>query len=68
MVFCGDLIEESADPAADEGSGSCRIAGDRGPPVGTGQPRGLCAGPRAVVDAGFLAEQRDWLRRSATRH
>jgi glyoxylase-like metal-dependent hydrolase (beta-lactamase superfamily II) len=69
VVFCGDLIEESADPAADEGSdlAAWPVTVDRLLELG-GPAAVYVPGHGAVVGAGFLAEQRDWLRRSATRH
>lgn len=62
VVFCGDLIEESADPAIDSGSdltawpGTVERLLELGGPDATYVP-----GHGAVVDAEFLRRQRDWL-------
>ena len=63
VVFCGDLVEESADPAVDAGSDvrSWPLTLDR--VVALGGPDGVYVpGHGAVVDAAFVRRQRDWLR------
>ncbi len=69
VVFCGDLIEESADPAVDAGSdlAAWPVTVDRLLTLG-GPTAVYVPGHGAVVDADFVVEQRDWLRRSATQH
>ncbi|BBY66695.1 MBL fold metallo-hydrolase [Mycolicibacterium helvum] len=62
VVFCGDLVEESADPAIDVGSDlpSWPHALDR--IVLLGGPGAIYVpGHGAVVDAAFVRAQRDWL-------
>lgn len=66
VVFCGDLIEESADPAIDPGSDlpAWPAAVDR--ILALGGPAAIYVpGHGALVDAEFVARQRDWLRRAA---
>ncbi|MDT5279543.1 MAG: hypothetical protein QOJ20_738 [Mycobacterium sp.] len=63
VVFCGDLVEESGDPAIDA---------DSDPMVwpatlervleGGGEDAVFVPGHGAVVDAAFVRRQRDWLR------
>ena len=62
VVFCGDLIEESADPAIDEGSdvAAWPESLNRVLAVG-GEGARYVPGHGAVVDAGFVRRQRDWL-------
>jgi len=62
VVFCGDLIEESADPAIDEGSdvSAWPQTLNRILAIGGGDAR-YVPGHGAVVDAEFVARQRDWL-------
>ena len=62
VVFCGDLIEESADPAIDEGSDVAAWPGslNRVLAVG-GEYARYVPGHGAVVDAKFVRRQRDWL-------
>lgn len=62
VVFCGDLVEESADPAIDEGSDlrAWPAALDRVLRAG-GQDGIYVPGHGAVVDADFVRAQRDWL-------
>jgi glyoxylase-like metal-dependent hydrolase (beta-lactamase superfamily II) len=62
VVFCGDLIEESADPAIDEGSdvSAWPQTLNRIHAIGGGDAR-YVPGHGAVVDAEFVARQRDWL-------
>ncbi|MCX2932948.1 MBL fold metallo-hydrolase [Mycobacterium sp. CVI_P3] len=62
VVFCGDLVEESADPAIDAGSDvpAWPRALDR--VLALGGPDALYVpGHGAVVDASFVCAQRDWL-------
>lgn len=62
VVFCGDLIEQSADPAI--GPDSDPVAWpstlDRVLQLG-GPDAAYIPGHGAIVDAGFVARQRDWL-------
>lgn len=62
VVFCGDLVEESADPAIDTGSDlpAWPRALDRLLELG-GQDALYVPGHGAVVDAPFVRAQRDWL-------
>jgi glyoxylase-like metal-dependent hydrolase (beta-lactamase superfamily II) len=62
VVFCGDLIEESADLAIDEGSdvAAWPESLNRVLAVG-GEDARYVPGHGAVVDAGFVRRQRDWL-------
>ena len=62
VVFCGDLIEESADPAIDSGSDltAWPETVDRLLELGGPDAR-YVPGHGAVVDAEFLRRQRDWL-------
>ena len=62
VVFCGDLIEESADPAVDEGSdvAAWPESLNRVLAVG-GEDACYVPGHGAVVDARFVRRQRDWL-------
>lgn len=64
VVFCGDLVEESADPAVDEGSdlGEWPRTLDRMLARGGPDAR-YVPGHGAVVDAAFVSRQRDWLTR-----
>ncbi|HOB49265.1 MAG TPA: MBL fold metallo-hydrolase [Mycobacterium sp.] len=65
VVFCGDLVEESADPAVDEGSDLAAWPAAIERLLQWGGSDGVYVpGHGAVVDAGFLAGQRDWLRRA----
>lgn len=66
VVFCGDLIEESTDPAIDEGSdlAAWPAAVDRVLALG-GPAARYVPGHGAVVDADFIARQRDWLLQAA---
>lgn len=62
VVFCGDLVEESADPAIDAGSDvpAWPRALDR--VLALGGPEAVYVpGHGAVVDASFVRAQRDWL-------
>jgi glyoxylase-like metal-dependent hydrolase (beta-lactamase superfamily II) len=62
VVFCGDLVEESADPAIDAGSNVAAwpLALDRLLTLGGPDAR-YVPGHGAVVDAAFVRAQRDWL-------
>ena len=62
VLFCGDLIEESADPAIDAGSdlASWPASIERLLEIGGPDARYI-PGHGAVVDAEFLTRQRDWL-------
>ena len=62
VVFCGDLIEESADPAIDAGSdlASWPASIERLLEIGGPNAR-FIPGHGATVDAAFLVRQRDWL-------
>lgn len=66
VLFCGDLIEESAEPAIDGGSdlAAWPATVDRLLALGGPEAR-YVPGHGAVVDADFLVRQRDWLRRAA---
>jgi glyoxylase-like metal-dependent hydrolase (beta-lactamase superfamily II) len=68
VVFCGDLVEESADPAIDDHSAlsewphALDVVMEAG-----GRDAVYVPGHGAVVDAAFVRRQRDWLvRRQAT--
>lgn len=66
VVFCGDLVEESADPAVDDGSDLASWPATVDDLLRLGGPDAIYVpGHGAVVSAGFLTEQRDWLRRAA---
>ena len=62
VVFCGDLVEESADPAIDEGSDVAAWPAtlDRVLAMGGADAR-YVPGHGAVADAEFVRRQRDWL-------
>jgi glyoxylase-like metal-dependent hydrolase (beta-lactamase superfamily II) len=62
VVFCGDLIEESADPSIDAESdiNAWPTALDRIIALG-GEDARYVPGHGAVVDAAFVRRQRDWL-------
>ncbi|MFM9035310.1 MAG: MBL fold metallo-hydrolase [Mycobacterium sp.] len=64
VVFCGDLVEESADPAVDDGSdlAAWPTTLDRLLALG-GDDAIYVPGHGAVVDAAFVRAQRDWLAR-----
>lgn len=62
VVFCGDLVEESADPAIDDGSDVVSWPATLDRMLELGGPDAVYVpGHGAVVDAGFVARQRDWL-------
>jgi glyoxylase-like metal-dependent hydrolase (beta-lactamase superfamily II) len=64
VVFCGDLVEESGDPAIDAGSDVAAWPGTLDRLLAAG---GLDAvyvpGHGAVVDTAFIRRQQGWLRR-----
>jgi glyoxylase-like metal-dependent hydrolase (beta-lactamase superfamily II) len=64
VVFCGDLVEESGDPSIDNDSDLAAWPAtlDRVIEAGGGDAV-FVPGHGAVVDAAFIAAQRDWLRR-----
>ncbi|MCW2512104.1 MAG: fold metallo-hydrolase [Mycobacterium sp.] len=62
VVFCGDLVEESADPAIDDGSDVAAWPGSLDRVLELGGPDAVYVpGHGAVVDADFIRRQRDWL-------
>jgi glyoxylase-like metal-dependent hydrolase (beta-lactamase superfamily II) len=63
VVFCGDLVEESAEPAIDAGSELRAWPQTLDRVLALGGPDGIYVpGHGAVVDAAFVGRQRDWLR------
>jgi glyoxylase-like metal-dependent hydrolase (beta-lactamase superfamily II) len=63
VVFCGDLVEESADPAVDAGSDVRAWPHTLDRVLALGGPDGVYVpGHGAVVNAAFVRRQRDWLR------
>ena len=64
MVFCGDLVEESGDPVVTDESdlGAWPRALDRVVELG-GDDAVYVPGHGALVDAGFVRDQREWLTR-----
>jgi glyoxylase-like metal-dependent hydrolase (beta-lactamase superfamily II) len=62
VMFCGDLVEESADPAIDDGSVVAEWPATLERMLALGGPDALYVpGHGAVVDAAFVGAQRDWL-------
>ena len=63
VVFCGDLVEESGDPVADDDSDldAWPATLDRVLEIG-GQYAAYVPGHGAVVDASFIRRQQEWLR------
>lgn len=62
VVFCGDLVEESADPAIDAGSDLAAWPRTLERVLAVGGPDAVYVpGHGAVVDAAFVLRQRDWL-------
>ena len=62
VVFCGDLVEESADPAIDDGSDLRCWPSTMDGLLGLGGPEAIYVpGHGAVVDAEFIGRQREWL-------
>lgn len=63
VVFCGDLVEESGDPAFDRDSDLQAWPTTLGRVLDAGGPDAtFVPGHGAVVDAGFVERQRRWLR------
>ncbi len=66
VVFCGDLIEESADPAVDGGSDLSAWPSTLDRVLRAGGAQAIYVpGHGAAVDAAFVRAQRDWLVRQA---
>lgn len=62
VVFCGDLVEESGDPAIDAGSDLHQWPQTLDRLLALGGPDAVYVpGHGAVVNAEFIARQRDWL-------
>ena len=62
VVFCGDLVEESAEPAIDDGSDLRAWPATLDRVLRAGRQDGIYVpGHGAVVDAAFVRAQRDWL-------
>ncbi|MGY4712172.1 MBL fold metallo-hydrolase [Mycolicibacterium sp. CBM1] len=62
VVFCGDLVEESADPAIDAGSDLAAWPSTLDRLLALGGPAAAYVpGHGATVDAAFVRRQRDWL-------
>lgn len=62
VVFCGDLVEESADPSIEPGSDISAWPQTLDRILALGGPDAVYVpGHGAVVAAGFLRRQRDWL-------
>jgi glyoxylase-like metal-dependent hydrolase (beta-lactamase superfamily II) len=67
VVFCGDLIEESADPAIGPDSDVAAWPATVDRLLGSiGAEAIYVPGHGAVVDAGFVGRQRDWLANRPT--
>ncbi|MCP9271913.1 MBL fold metallo-hydrolase [Mycolicibacterium arenosum] len=63
VVFCGDLVEESGDPAIADDSHPAEWADTLDVVLAAGGPDArYVPGHGAVVDADFVRRQRDWLR------
>ncbi len=66
VVFTGDLVEESADPAIDSDSDLAAWPTTLDRVLAIGGPQAIYVpGHGTVVDARFVRRQRDWLRRRA---
>ena len=64
VVFSGDLIEESGDPAIDADSDVAAWPDTLDRLLGVGGPDAIYVpGHGSVVDAEFVRRQQDWLRR-----
>lgn len=64
VVFCGDLVEESGDPDIDANSDLAAWPGTLDRLIeASGEDAMFVPGHGAVVDAGFIRRQQDWLRR-----
>ncbi|MEE2855187.1 MAG: MBL fold metallo-hydrolase [Actinomycetota bacterium] len=67
VVFTGDLVEESADPAIDADSDVAAWPATLDRLLAAGGPDAIYVpGHGKAVDAGFVRRQRDWLARRAT--
>jgi len=63
VVYCGDLIEESGDPAIDADSDVAAWPATLDRVLAVGGPDAIYVpGHGSVVDADFVRRQRDWLR------
>jgi glyoxylase-like metal-dependent hydrolase (beta-lactamase superfamily II) len=63
VVFCGDLVEESGDPAIDEHSDVAAWPSTLEAMLAAGGPDAvLVPGHGAVVDADFVRQQQQWLQ------
>jgi glyoxylase-like metal-dependent hydrolase (beta-lactamase superfamily II) len=66
VVFTGDLVEESADPAIDADSDAAAWPATLDRVLAIGGPTAIYVpGHGKIVDAQFIRGQRDWLRRRA---
>ncbi|BCZ24342.1 MBL fold metallo-hydrolase [Mycobacterium senriense] len=66
VVFTGDLVEESGDPAIDDDSDVAAWPATLDRLLAIGGPEAIYVpGHGGVVDAGFVRRQRDWLTRRA---
>ena len=66
VVFTGDLVEESGDPAIDDDSDVASWPATLDRLLAVGGPEAIYVpGHGNVVDAGFVRRQRDWLTRRA---
>jgi glyoxylase-like metal-dependent hydrolase (beta-lactamase superfamily II) len=66
VVFTGDLVEESADPAIDADSDVAAWPATLDRLLAVGGPQAIYVpGHGKVVDAGFVRRQRDWLEERA---
>jgi glyoxylase-like metal-dependent hydrolase (beta-lactamase superfamily II) len=66
VVFTGDLVEESADPAIDSDSDVAAWPTTLDRVLAIGGPNAIYVpGHGRIVDAQFVRRQRDWLRRRA---
>jgi glyoxylase-like metal-dependent hydrolase (beta-lactamase superfamily II) len=64
VVFCGDLVEKSGDPAIDSDSDPVAWPATLDQVIEAGGEEAVFVpGHGAVVDAAFVRRQRDWLRR-----
>jgi glyoxylase-like metal-dependent hydrolase (beta-lactamase superfamily II) len=62
VLFCGDLVEESADPAVTEESDATQWSATMDRLLALGGPDGIYVpGHGAVVDADFVRRQQQWL-------
>jgi hypothetical protein len=64
VVFCGDLVEESGDPAIDADSDVAAWPGTLDRLLAAGGPDAVyVSGHGAVADTAFIRRQQGWLRR-----